>query len=330
VADSLWGTFSVIDHLRPRPFVADVLLYDCLAIPVPNGDAEVQRWRSEERRPERQAELLTILGDLAVEVPWTSELVSRWREVSRRDGRIEEEETVMSADLAEDVAFDVKNIAAARKTHVTRLQSARHDPDDPAFAVTRMVLVDHLDKRRDSALVAGIPSAGSVKAVAAYASYKDFGNRRGRLVTHELEDAQSVYVFNWQFFVPATSGRSDDDLLRSAVELAHADEVGAWRSAIWAWQRDVMMKGTTETDALKDMKDLIAGYKKAAHRNKIKVVARWGLGVAAIAAGVAAVAFPPAGAISAACGIGSFIPSPKIPRRLEAGAMFYEAQKRLS
>ncbi len=42
---SLWGTFSVVDHLRRRPFVADVLLYDRLVVPVPDGDEEVKRWR---------------------------------------------------------------------------------------------------------------------------------------------------------------------------------------------------------------------------------------------------------------------------------------------
>lgn len=42
---SLWGTFSVADHLRRRPFVADVLLYDRLIVPVPDGDDEVQRLR---------------------------------------------------------------------------------------------------------------------------------------------------------------------------------------------------------------------------------------------------------------------------------------------
>jgi hypothetical protein len=36
-----WGTFSVTDHLGRRAFVADVILYDRLVIPVP--DAEERR-----------------------------------------------------------------------------------------------------------------------------------------------------------------------------------------------------------------------------------------------------------------------------------------------
>jgi hypothetical protein len=35
----LWGTFSVRDHLEPRAFVADVLLYDRIVVPtLPDGD----------------------------------------------------------------------------------------------------------------------------------------------------------------------------------------------------------------------------------------------------------------------------------------------------
>lgn len=40
----LWGTFSVADHLRERAFVAEILLYDRLVIPVPPDDEERGRW----------------------------------------------------------------------------------------------------------------------------------------------------------------------------------------------------------------------------------------------------------------------------------------------
>ncbi len=34
MARLLWGCYSVADHLEPRAFVADLLLYDRLVIPV--------------------------------------------------------------------------------------------------------------------------------------------------------------------------------------------------------------------------------------------------------------------------------------------------------
>jgi len=49
VDPEFWGTFSVADHRRRRAFVADVLLYDRVAIPVPDGADEVERWRSAKR-----------------------------------------------------------------------------------------------------------------------------------------------------------------------------------------------------------------------------------------------------------------------------------------
>lgn len=50
----LWGTFSVTDHRRRRAFIADVLLYDRLAIPIPDGVDEWNRWERSGRDPERQ------------------------------------------------------------------------------------------------------------------------------------------------------------------------------------------------------------------------------------------------------------------------------------
>lgn len=59
---ALWGTFSVVDHLRSHPFIADVLLYDRPAVPVPSDEIEAKRWAERNRQLELQAGLLEILG----------------------------------------------------------------------------------------------------------------------------------------------------------------------------------------------------------------------------------------------------------------------------
>ena len=72
-----WGSFSVRDHLKEQAFVAELLLYDRLVIPVPppNNEGEWRRWARNTWKPDRQAELLQILGkDLCVRLPWTKEL----------------------------------------------------------------------------------------------------------------------------------------------------------------------------------------------------------------------------------------------------------------
>jgi hypothetical protein len=91
-----WGTFSVKDHVKARAFVAEVLLFDRLVIPRPAtekemkaeglgppSEDEVERWRNRNWFPERQRELLDILGeyDLAIELPWGRQAQAHWQGV---------------------------------------------------------------------------------------------------------------------------------------------------------------------------------------------------------------------------------------------------------
>lgn len=87
VRHELWATFSVEDHRRPGAFVAEVLLYDKLIIPVPPTEADglsVAEVLTEQRRwakwdPQRQREILDILGDRAEKIPWTAARQAEWR-----------------------------------------------------------------------------------------------------------------------------------------------------------------------------------------------------------------------------------------------------------
>jgi hypothetical protein len=79
VAQQLWGTHSVADHCVARAFVADVILYDRVVIPVPPSDDpdEEARWDAN-WNPERQRALLAVLGDFAHTIEWSSELRDEW------------------------------------------------------------------------------------------------------------------------------------------------------------------------------------------------------------------------------------------------------------
>ena len=85
MALQLWGTYSVADHCTAFPFVADMLLYDRLIVPVPpEGDgAEWQRWVEKQWKPDRQRTLLAELGDYVRRVPWTADLRRRWGMMGR-------------------------------------------------------------------------------------------------------------------------------------------------------------------------------------------------------------------------------------------------------
>ena len=65
-----WGTFSVADHLRPDAFIADVLLYDRLILPVPSSAEDRQYWRDKEWDPAEQDRRVDILKELVIPVPW--------------------------------------------------------------------------------------------------------------------------------------------------------------------------------------------------------------------------------------------------------------------
>jgi hypothetical protein len=78
MAQRLWGCYSVVDHLKERAFVADLLLYDRLVVPVPSSDG-TPRWE-ESWNPARQERLLEILGPFAERVEWTAALRDRFED----------------------------------------------------------------------------------------------------------------------------------------------------------------------------------------------------------------------------------------------------------
>lgn len=317
------------DHLRERPFVADVLLYDQLIVPVPDGDQEVVRWQGQGRQPGLQAELLKIIGsDLTVPVPWT---LARHGEWAARYGPSSDPQAEASVrnEFARAVGFDATNVAAARRASAPGVGPASvGDPDDPAYMMTRMVLAEEFGSARDRALVARIPRADEIETVVAYGSYRDFATERGELADEVLPGSEPVFKFQWSFFVPEASHLSDKELLRRAVELAHTEEVRRWRAALQRWRSKSVLKGQTDEEALRELETMIGEYGEAARKLKIATAVRTGVAVVAAVGGAAAVLFPPAG-VTSLFGLAALRSPKPIPKQLEVGAIFHEARRRL-
>jgi hypothetical protein len=75
-----WGTLSVRDHVDTGGLVGDLVLYDRLVFPIPQGDKERDRWDRQGWKPDLLDVRLRQLGtDLAQEAPWDKELRGEWR-----------------------------------------------------------------------------------------------------------------------------------------------------------------------------------------------------------------------------------------------------------
>jgi hypothetical protein len=323
----LWGTFSVADHKRRHAFVADVLVYDRLIIPVPAGDDD-DRWARNEWDVNRQRRFLDVLrdgdDDRVVEVPWDR---------AKRD--VFKERTT---ELAAAAAFDVSVIDSV----------ARDNPDTPAQYIARMVLQDYVDAAHDAELLSGVLRGlprTDVQVVAAYQSWAQLTDERDveEIDSTGASGADLLGGFVWPFIVPAEQDRSDIDLLKRAVEFANRPEVQAYRLAFHQWRNDVVRGGKTPREAAENLGAQISEYGEWSRKLKVQTATRTACAVVALGATVAGSAVLPfigvptlaaslVGAGGAGVGLVDFIAS-RLFRQGHAGtaanqpgALFWEAR----
>jgi hypothetical protein len=97
----VWATYSVKDHCEPRAFIADIMLYDRLVLPVPSneeveGKPEWVRWEEADWQPYQQQKLIKMLGEAAITIPWTLERQGRWQ---KRHDALRDNAFWITADL---------------------------------------------------------------------------------------------------------------------------------------------------------------------------------------------------------------------------------------
>ena len=110
MSKDFWATYSVTDHLEPRSLVADIMLYDRLVFPVPQDSSppgewtrnndEWTRWKKAAWDPDRQEQLLELLGPVSRKVPWEKNHKT-WRKESAR----------LAAEGVPDYAFQATRTA---------------------------------------------------------------------------------------------------------------------------------------------------------------------------------------------------------------------------
>ena len=154
----LWGTYSVNDHCIPSAFVADLVLYDRLVVPVPpSGDhAEFKRWQDNGWRPERLQRLLEVegVGSFVRQVPWDAERRADWKQMqpARADGADQGKE---SDDAFGHAAEDLETTSEGAR----EVASSGMDPFGNSRRVLRMALTQEVLDGADARVLAVYTSA---------------------------------------------------------------------------------------------------------------------------------------------------------------------------
>lgn len=330
MASQLWGTVSVVDHKRPFAFVAELVLFNALVVPVP-PDGDAPEWASGEWDGAKQSELLRAVPDERLRrVPWSARLRGEWRK----------QYAAAQAD------FDVCNVAQQRQLHLAG-GGTNQKFDAQPFAVTRMLLRDEADARNDRALLEGMPLAKPAVIPAyngpdSYAADADpeangHGNSDGGTpnsgagrvaagtdaeddaVRHEPEQARVLRAFGWEFFAPSNEDRPGRELtprqlIEAAVELEALPEVREHREAFRTWTGEETLEGTDPEAARAKMEDLLARYAQAVRATRRPVKVRRALGIFETGAEVAAPWVPFAGLV------GPVLRRLPVQQRLDAAA----------
>jgi hypothetical protein len=233
-----WGTFSVVDHQRPRAFVAEVLLYDKLVIPTPSDATERARWNAIGRDPGRLDRSLCILDKTAIRVPWDE---------PKRDAF----KTRFAAARA--AAFDADNLAKAQADKV-----------DPLY-ITRMLLAQDFLPEMPKGVIAW--------PMAAYSSCSDYREDVARQTAEERRE-QLAMVLTHRFFVPEEPG-DDETLLKKAVQLAQRDDFQEKRAKFYEWQEEIIRDGIPNAKAVEEMEEYVRRFDEIAKKAKTVGYWRW-------------------------------------------------------
>lgn len=308
----LWGTFSVRDHLEERPFVADVMLFDRLVLPVPPDNAEWERWEDPRQgwNPSRQKRFLDVL----------------------RAGK----ETEKHKELVITVPWDASRRNTFRDTF-TQATAAGFEVD--GYRWTAGQLMRDEDVKRLAAEEAVKP-----RVVAAYVSREALEEE---VVVEEITadeaadeaagEQRLAIAVGRSFLVPDIEGEPSEErdleLLERAVRLTRKDSFRSKRSSYNDFVERAVRERLTSKEAVAMMDKLLRAYEAEVRRSGIGTRVEQGLLVAATGLTIGGHFFLP-------LWIGSVMVAPVrylVGRKYQArpasasdpAAMFHEARREL-
>ena len=289
-----WGTFAVNDHLRANAFAADVLLYDRLIIPKPEGSAERVRWEK---------------------VGWEPDELDKLLEVLRVDDKDENKQRAKTVAWTE----------FTRNLFSKRAETAHIVDQEKNYGLTRRLLTTEL---RPAAPVGVIP----ISVVTAYPSEVEAQNDWVQNESTEPAATLTVAISN-RFLVPQPEGKSNLELLKEAVGLTDDADFRKKRQKLYDWQEDVIKRGISNEKALEEMAEYVEEYNQATEKAVNKVYVKFAFTLVPIAITALAGPLAPAvgaGAIANLIRFWVFDRKPVVDAgKSEAAAMFHTVNEEL-
>jgi hypothetical protein len=238
VAGRLWGCYSVADHLERRAFVADLLLYDRLVVPVPSNN-DTDRWEENGWDPKRQTELLKILGPFVERIEWSLPL---------RDQFQREWSTV---DLAQDI-----DAPFGMTRHIISEQLDKLKPE-AAAADARAVAVYAKPDRFDSdwKLTGAAPFLRKVRRVTPGAL-----RERGEAASTDQQKLAKMIVT--RLAIP-DDGQTDQEVLDRTVDLVKRKDVAERRAAFQRRLAALASEGLRDETIVGEFQDDLDAYNAA-------------------------------------------------------------------
>jgi hypothetical protein len=307
----LWGTFSVRDHTESRPFVAEVMLYDRLVIPVPPPGAR-DFWAAPEQgwNPDRQERVLKVLrAKRDDEPPLVHEV--EWNDIRRSVYK----ENKITAASAGQRQMDGFQLTADQLIEDAEVLEARNRDGEGARVVSAYVSRKNLAEEVDVTEVAesdlADPLAREEKLAIAVG--------RSFLVPDDPSDPSDP------------SEERDLDLLERAVRLARKQSFRQQRAAYNDWVEQMVHNRLTTKTAVDKMARLLEEYQAAVRREKIETRVEQAFLVVGTGVTVGGHFFPPlwiAGVLLAPARY-AFRDKFQGPEPPKAAAMFHEARNEL-
>jgi hypothetical protein len=299
-----WGTFSVRDHLGPKAFVADVLLYDRLVIPFPPNDEERERWRTAGWQPDVLESKLEILRDVGIRVAWD--------ENKQRDFKTQYKTALATGSDAE--------------MHRQELR------DQLPYEITKQLL----EKKYLPDLPYGVSKVWAMAAFSSYNRYQEDQQKQDGDKEKDVreEKRKLAMVLTHRFLVPDDAGKPDDQLLREAIELARRDDFKEKRTNFYKWQENIIEEGITDKKAIEEMEVYLEQYNQVVKAASKEVKVKFGFLVIKLGLSIPGILLGQAEPIATGLmDIYSYFKSDK-KLNIEAGecgaaAMIHDAQKHL-